>query len=124
MASFSVQKRTGEPKAISSSLSPARSSDLTSQRYWRNILSVLRQTLAVQRDRRQGIQPIADQEDLFFGQKRGLDAERCAGIPNRSRPPSDPLLVVRHKRVLDPAEGQQVGVDAARHLGRQPIRGD
>jgi hypothetical protein len=81
----------------------------------------LAQQMAVEAHLGQGVQPVAHQEDLLFGQERRVRAERAAVFPVAFGDPQDALLVVGHKRVGDTSQGQQVSVDAARRLPRQPF---
>ena len=79
--------------------------------------------MAVEAHFGQGVQPIADQEDLVLGQERRVCAEGAAILPVALGDPLDVLLIVRCERVGDAAQGQQIGVDAAGHLSGQPFVG-
>jgi len=67
------------------------------------------QFLAVERDRRQGIQPVADEQDLIFSQHLGCTGKATPVLPIGLGDPLDALLVVSYERIRDaPAASRSV----------------
>ncbi len=67
------------------------------------------------------IQPIANKDYIFLGQKIGVDGKAAAVFPVVFSHPHDLQLIIGHERVRDFAQREQVGVHTARDSGGQPF---
>ncbi len=77
--------------------------------------------MAIEDDRRQGVQPVANQKNLFFGKQLARAGKMGLVYPIGLGDPLDALLVIRYKGIRDAPTRHQVGVDATGHLSWQPF---
>lgn len=81
------------------------------------------QQLAVEPHFGQRVQAVADQKHLLLGQQTGVNREGFAVCPILLGYPHHLLFVVAHKGIGDLCQRQQVGVNAAGSLPREPLLG-
>ena len=77
--------------------------------------------MAIEDDRRQGVQPVANQKNLFFRKQLFRAGKTGLVYPIRLGDPLDALLVIRYKGIRDAPTRHQVGVDATRYFSWQPF---
>ena len=77
--------------------------------------------LAVERDRRERVQPVEDELGTLLGENVRVRDELAPILPASLRDPLDAQFLVRHERIRDPAGGHEVQMHSAGDRGFEPI---